>query len=498
MIKTIALSLFITLSLCIKAQTVTKEGSIIEFKQKYPNADYLGFSGEHFLSFVLEKKDNFSFKFIKADKKTLSLISSKDLVIPFDPYKFHSMQENCAIDVFYKQNKVFILYSLLDTKGKTANFRIFLKVLDENFEEISSEQIGSIDDTGYNNQGAYEVVFSPDNKTMLLVLKNTCEKRKALVGNYSVYENSELIWMNLETGKKTFSKFLPVENGDIRLKTQDYRISNNGNLAFILTHHNIQEHSRTNGIFIAFNEFAKEKFTTHEIKLNGKDSSFSHSLTQIQNEKAAYLCKTNYRYLYKTINISKGTVDLDNQFTYKKSEYGEPESDVKEIIEKDDFNYFICYRTLYNPINGNFLAPTVFKTTKQGELIWARNLPKKTLENPAYAHLYNSNLHDAKLIVDNTTIQLIYLEDNKKPATLSGNTYNARNQLFIIGHPMAYSNLVSYQVTLDKGDISKKELFKNTRDLGIVPYYGYLMMENGELLFNFSGPKQVRFATMKL
>ncbi len=497
MTKISVLSLFLILCLFTKAQTFTKESNIIELSPKSANVDYLGFSGEHFLSFVLEKKDKFDFKFIKADKKTLSVVSTKDLIIPFSPYKFHSTQENCAIDVFYKQNKVFILYSLLDTKGKTADFRIFLKILNENFEEISTEQIGSINDTGFDNQGSYQFVFSPDNKTMLLVLKNTCEKRKALVGNYSVYENTELIWLNLETCKKTFSKFLPIENGDIRLKTQDYRIANNGNLAFILTHHNVQEHSATSGIFVALNEFAKEKFSTHEIKLNGKDSLFFNSLTQMQNEKAVYICKTNYRYLYKTVDISKGSVDLDNQYTYKKSVDGEIQADIKEVIEKEDFNYFICMRTLYNYINGNYLAPTIFKTTKQGEILWARDLPKKTIENPAYAHLYNSNLRDAKLIADNTDIQLIYLEDIKYPATFAGNSYDAAKQQFIIGNPLV-SNLVSYSVSMDKGNISKKVLFKNTRELGIVPYYGYLVMENGELLLNFSAPKQIKFATLKL
>ena len=210
------------------------------------------------------------------------------------------------------------------------------------------------------------------------------------------------------------------------------------------------------------------------------------------------LCKTNYRYLYKTIDLNKCSIELDNEFKYKKSKNGELETDIKEFFETENYIYYVGIKHVFNYFNGDTETLTIFKTNKNGELEWARTLPKKTYYNrDVYSHLFSENYIDIKALFNNEVLTLIYLEDISSPPIQNGNSFENEKQKYVNTVPIINSNLVSYSINKD-GVISKKIIFENKKTKGIAPYNGYIVLENGTILLNFSGPKKIQFATLKL
>ncbi len=494
--KILVLFCLLSTTLSTSAQTFTKEGESMEIKSKYPNADFLGSDNENYYAVSYNLDNKFIFDFLKVNKNSLSKVSQQQLTVEFQ--KFHYLQETgaCDLNVFFRQDKIYIIYGLLDTEGSTADFRIYMKVLNKNFEIISDEQIGHIVDTGYEKQGSYEVVLSPDGKTALVVMKNLCEKKKAFGYNMIVFENTELVWIDLASGKKTFSKFLPIEDGDKRIKTSQYKLANNGNLTFILMHYPKSDHRTTFASYIGINKFKKEDIEVNEIKFNSTDSIVSNSLTQLPNEKVIYLFKTKNRYIYKIINVSDGKVELEKEYSLHKSKDGELETDVKEIFESDKHFYFLSLGHISTPFYYEEYM-TAYKLTKEGEFVWARVIPKKTANRKAYRHIYSKDYFDVKAVLEKDTLKLVFLEHMDKQPIQTGNTFDCSKQIYTDGNPIVKSNVVSYNLS-PAGNVSKKIIIANTKDLGISPYNGYPTLPDNTILLNFCGPKTLKFATLKL
>ncbi len=492
----IALGLLLLSFFTLFAQDFSSEGTAFHIDGRFPNVTYMGSDDHSFYTYKVDVHKEIMITFNKGDINNLNVSTTKNLNIPIRPYAYNTFKGHCSVHLYYVHNKILIFYSLL----QSGDYHIFLKILDSDFNEISTQQIGLIEETGYELRGSMEYAFSPDKKMVMLASTNYCERKKAIGtnANDAVYEKTELAWFNTDTGEKLYSKFLPVETESYRISTSDYLIDNNGNMSCLLLYYDkarqgIGPSRGVLGANTCYSKFKQEELTTNEIKLTEEDKSIRNLFGQLKNGDVIYYGITQTRCLYKCINMAKGTATVEKE--YLKPSHLELEN-IKQVFEAEDGYYLVGEK------RSGFDDPcdiSVIKMDKTGEYLWDKTLPNKA-NYSYYGFNRNADYSNYKTIFINNTLQFILLEKkNTDPDTDDHTSVINGNEFLQYDKLLSGSNMVCYSINSNGKIGTKKVLHENDKAKGVVPYSGDIILPDGKLLLNYCGPDgMIQFVELKV
>lgn len=318
----------------------------------------------------------------KIKESTFELVDRKIVDVEITGRKAFLNEDNVAMKAYFKNNKFYFFYCM----ANSGDFYVYLTTIDETLSNLKTTELGVMVETGYEKLGFFYVDLSPDFKSAIVTLKNKCERKKAVGTNTNViYENTELVYVDLINEKIIYSKRLPIEMDEMRFKTQNYVTDNEGNITFVAMIAKRKKDSfmnTINGIGIG--------------KLDGKDEKMK--LTEIDTKGSTTV---NYQIIKNkqddVIHIEK----LDNSLTYKKHHLDNLKqiSEYKIAIEKS-------YDLSFNTTNNGYLIEdekNYILLNEKLEILWKLN--QKNFFNVEQASL--------RLLYDGQDENFIYSFKNK-------------------------------------------------------------------------------------
>jgi hypothetical protein len=309
-------------------------------------------------------------------------------------------KSNCQVSAHHKNGKFYFFYSLLFS----GDYHISLLIIDENLANAKETELGVIVETGYELLGDFQVSLSPDYKSAIVALKNYCESKKAIGTNTRVvYENTELVYVNLTNQTVVYKKRLPIELEESRLKTEQYKTDNEGNVTCIAS---ITDRKALNSIkAVGFGFLKKEDkdLKINEINTQGS-ASISSKLMQSKNGDLAYIGNLGDKILLKIIPSDKSKQMFEASASKNGFEKTTMPFNVLYKVSESENGYYLTF------LHKNFSSyekQSVAFISKTGELKWHKVLPVIT---PIH---YNSNGNMGINSIYYNNKQYVFFTENK-------------------------------------------------------------------------------------
>lgn len=344
----------------------------------------------------------------KFKSSSLEFVDSKEVFIKdFNGKVFNNNRGSCKIDALLKNNKFYFFYSLISG----GDYHIYLKTLDESLSNEKTTELGTIIETGNELLGNFFVSYSPDYKHALVTLKNFCEIKKVVGANIEIYENTELINYDIINDKAIFSKKLPIELEGSRLKTDQYKIDNDGNIAFIvaIAEKKKEERQRISikSVAVGYLEKTKEQFTTMNVDLTGA-VTLNYKLLQLKNGDLFYILAS--RAVVKIKYVSPSTPSKNYEKKIENFTDYTRDFHIDDIYELPS-GFHIAFsnnRVLNTPIEYFGVA----NISSTGDLKWSKSL---SVIAPLY--FYNEGIFEQSTAFYNNKLHVYYFEN--KPYELT-------------------------------------------------------------------------------
>ncbi|MES2761669.1 MAG: hypothetical protein V4677_05660 [Bacteroidota bacterium] len=394
---------------------------------------------------VKRVKDDIKINVFKYKESTLELIEEKEVFSKnIAPKVFKS---NCQVSAHHKNGKFYFFYSVI----YSGDYIVSMVTVDENLSNAKETEIGTIVETGYELLGDFQVAMSPDNKSAVVALKNYCEGKKAIGTNTRViFENTELVYVNLINQTAVYKKRLPIELEESRVKTEQYKTDNEGNITLIVS---ITDRKALNSIkAIGFGFLKKEDkdLKINEINTEGS-GSISSKLMQSKNGDLVYFGNLGGKVLLKVLPTDNSKKMFEASVSKHEFEPANmPFTALYKVSESDNGYYLTFFHKQFN----SYEKQSVAFISKTGEFKWHKMLPVVV---PIH---YNSNGNMGVNSIYYNNKQYVFFTENKPyeltpkiEKMIASNTLNAE-------YNNENTNTVMY--TLDEtGKFDKKVVHDN-------------------------------------
>ncbi len=289
----------------------------------------------------------------KIKESTFELVDRKIVDVEVTGRKVFLNEDNAAMKAYFKNNKFYFFYCM----ASSGDFYVYLTTMDESFANMKTTEIGVMEGVERNYFGFLYVDLSPDFKSAIVTLKNTCESRsKARIAYTIVYENTELVYVDLINEKIVYSKRLPIELDKLRYMTKDYITDNEGNITFIASIVKREIIAGTiflSGIGVGYFKKSDETMSVKEIDIKGSKTIY-YSIVKNKKGNIFHTQKLNDDVVYKIQPLDKSKkmievkgyylnhvstddgnlVENENNFIFLNDNLEE----VRKINKKDIFN----------------------------------------------------------------------------------------------------------------------------------------------------------------
>lgn len=475
----------ITSRLSIKAQDVDSP----EFENKKgPYYQALGASnGAVYYYNIKRVKDDIKINIFKYKESTLELLEEKEVFSKnIAPKVF---KDNCQVSAYNKNGNFYFFYSLI----YSGDYHVSMITVDENLSNAKETEIGTIVETGYELLGEFQVALSPDNKSAIVALKNYCEGKKAIGTNTGVvFENTELIYLNLINQNVIYKKRLPIELEESRLKTDQYKTDNEGNVTLIAS---ITDRKSLRSIkAIGFGFLKKQDSDLKITEINTENStSISSSFIQTKNGDLLYIGNLNSKILFKLFPSDKNKNTIEQSISKNGFEKTDAINNYLFKVSESENGFFL---TFIHATYSNSILSVAF-ISKSGEFKWHKLLPKTT------AIHYNTNGEFGINTVCYKNKQYVIYSENK-PYEL---TEKVKKMIESNTKTAEYNNknVNTVMATLDEtGVLIKKIIHDNAiygdvnGSIGADPYFSKLIDDTGILVITINGKKVFRLKKINL
>ncbi len=361
---------------------------------------WLGESNGNSIFYTIEMhKPIIKLTIYKLNSTSLELTDSKTIVLQdFNKKIFDNCNASCKVEVVYKNNKFYIFYSLI----YASDYYVYLKTLDENLANEKNIELGAILKTG-KFAGDFYLTYSPDYKTALVVLKNFREKENKTGIYTEIYENTELINYDLINDKVIFSKKLPIEIEGLRLKSEQYKLDNEGNIACVTALAERKDvQSTIRSMAIGYLEKNKEQLTAMDINLKGI-STLTSNFYQLKNGDLLYIVVSELGVKVKYISPKDQNKNFEK--TLPPSFFkGIEKFIVLNILEHSNGFYLTLKQPWSSQNTSAAIAYGVASISKTGDFLWYKSfeLIKPIFKHvdeyfnvtsAVYTNVYNNKLH---------------------------------------------------------------------------------------------------------
>lgn len=334
----------------------------------------------------------------KIKESTFELVERKVVEVDIDGRKAFLNNDYVPMKAYVKNNKFYFFYCV----ASSGDYYIKMTSLDENLNNPKTRDLGVMVETGYEGLGFFYVDISPDKKSAIVALKNKCERKKAVGTNTDVvYDNTELVCVDLISDKIVYSKRIPIELEENRVQTRNYKIDNYQNVSFIISITNRQSTAAIKAIGTATWNKADDKMKIKETDVKGS-KSISNKFWDTKNGDILYTELLDTKLNLNVIPMDKTKQEI-HVTLLKKDFLDEKEIDLPVEKQGRDgkmylmpSNFKISMIGFSESENGYFITLSrlkrnrplnyyVFFIDKKGLLVWKKKL--------AFLHpvFYNDN-----------------------------------------------------------------------------------------------------------
>ena len=388
----------------------------------------------------------------KFNPKNLELIDTNVVFIKeFAPKVFNNNTGKCKVEAIYKNNKFYFFYSLI----QAHDYYIYLKTFDESLTNEKTIELGTIVETGYEYKGNFFVTINPNCKNALVILKNFCERKKAVGSNTEIYEKTELINYDLINNKTVFTKNIPIDLGEYRLKTEQYKFDNEGNISCMASTAERQgQYDVIHSLAVGYLEKNSEKITFMNVDLTGI-VTLSASFKQLINGDLLYIIASEKSITIKYICPKDQTKNFVKQISSASFQNVKKEFHVSDISEASNGFYLTLKSNRYNNYGfSSFKEYGVAYISKVGELLWSKSFQ-------LIAPLFYDPITDfySSSVVKDNKLHFFYLEN--KPYEMTNKIQKqVKEEITNAVYDLRKFNTIESTVD-EKGAITKKVICDN-------------------------------------
>lgn len=402
--------------------------------------DYIDeFNGHIYYCDAKRAKGGIKFTFVKYNSATLELVEEKEIAVDSpDP---GALNYRCDVLRYHDNGKFYLFYSLIHG----GDYHINLVTLDDNLTNVRTTHIGDIIETGYEGLGSFSVDYSFNHKSALISLKNKCEKKKAIGTNTNViYENTELVYINLISGAIEYKKNLPIELEGSRVKTTDYNVDDQGNATFLISLADRKGQNTIKAIGFGFLKKGNKDITIKEINTENS-SHISSRIHNLASGDLAYTAILDNSVLIKILPLNKPGKILEFSIPKKSFKGLDYEYSSISSVEESENGYFIDCFTGENSVT--FIS-------KNGELKWSKELPLIT----SVTYNYHGGSFTSSMLCKNRFY--IFMTESKAYEMTDRNKKLLENKTRESVYNNKNTNLVMLAVN-EKGEIEKTVIYDN-------------------------------------
>ncbi len=420
-----------------------------EFKNdKGPFYQTLGASNGFVYYYNVKRvKDEIKINVFKYKESTLELLEEKEVYSKdIKPKVFN---DHCKVSAFNKNGKFYFFYSLL----YSGDFQVSMVTIDENLSNPKETELGVIVETGYELLGDFFVSLSPDYKSAIVALKNYCEGKKAIGTNTNVvYEKTELVYVNLINGTIVYKKPLPIELEESRVRTEQYKTDNDGNITLLVSITDRKNLRSIKAIGIGFLKKEDKDLKISEINTESS-TSISSRFIQAKNGDLVYVGVLSSKILLKIMPLDKTKKMIETSISKSGFDKSDLSSSSLYKVSESENGYFLSF------IHG-YKKQAVAFISKSGEFKWHKVLPLIT------AIHYNSNGDMGINSIHCNNKQFVFYTENKPyeltdkiEKMIASNTRNAEYN---------NKNVNTIMVTFDESGHSDKKVIHDNEIYGDV------------------------------
>ena len=375
----------------------------------------------------------------------------------FNKKVFDNYKGSCKVEVAYKNNKFYIFYSLI----YSGDYHIYLKTLDENLANEKNIELGVIAETGKELLGNFYLTYSPDNKTALVVLKNFCERKKVIGLNFEIFENTELINYDLINDKVIFSKKLPIEIEGLRLKSEQYKLDNEGNIACVTALAERKDGQSTiRSMAIGYLEKNKEQLTAMDINLKGI-STLTSNFYQLKNGDLLYIVVSELGVKVKYISPKDQNKNFEKTLPLSFFK-GIEKIIVVNILEHSNGFYLTLKQRRSSWNTSPAIAYGVSNISKTGDFLWYKSFE---LIKPIFEHVYE-NFHVTSAVYNNK-LHVFYIENQPYEMTEKIKKQLDKN---VIATTYNLKKFNTIEMSVDENGKLEKQIINDNQTFFLNPY----------------------------
>lgn len=413
----------------------------------------------------------------KADN--LELVESKDIVMKdFSPYAFTGTGKIIGT---LKNNKIFFFYSLIEEH----DYSVFVKTLDENLSNERTVELGSIKETGYQNLGNFFVEYSPDNRLALLTLTNYCERKKAVGLNTEIFEDTEFIDYDMVSNQVEYRKRIPIDIDAYRQKTQQHKIDNDGNVAFISTLAEREDrYGYVRGISLGYSTSEKDQLAFSKINTEGM-SSFSSGLYLLKNSDLVYAAVSKNKVKIKYVSVKNPSMNYEKEVNSSYLRDFKDDFQIEDLVETGDGFYLIFRKagimdyTGYISYSEDRFLPIAF-FDKAGNYKWSKLLP---VIKPLYRYYERRGVN---AVFSNNKLHVFYTENKPYEITEKNQKLLDEDRTILAKD---YKKHHTVEAIVDENQVITKQTIEDSTGFLVNPKEENMVLYEGNLYFVSDGKK---------
>ena len=446
------------------------------------------FNGNVYYYDVKRMKGGVKIIILKYKESTLELLEEKEVYSKLIKPKVFN--DRCQVYGFHKNGNFYFFYSLIHS----GDYHVSMVTIDENLTNSKENELGVIVETGYELLGSFDVSLSPDCKSAVVALKNYCEGKKAIGTNTGViFENTELVYVNLINQTVIYKKRLPIELKESRVKTEQYKTDNEGNVKLIISITDRKSLSSIKAIGFGFLNKEDKDLKINEINTENS-TSISSKLIQSKNGDLSYIGVLSNSILLKILPVDKSKKWSEKSISKNGFESLGSYSTVLFRVAESENGYYL---TFFHSMFSNYEKQSVAFISKSGEFKWHKVLPVIT---PIH---YNSNGNLGINSVYNNNKLFVFFVENK-PYELTKKVIKMIAENSLNGeYNNAKTNTV--MVTIDEnGQFEKRIIHDNAiygdenGDFGADPSDAQLIDDTNILVLPIHGGKFLKLQKINL